>query len=236
VHTHLHTGAALRSDHAYAELKERLLAGDFRLRTRLREVGLASLLGVSRTPIREALLRLHAEGLVQRQPDGGFVPVVPDVAFVRSLYEVRVGLELQAIQRPSRAGAAHDSRALAHLVEEWEGLAAEEPQPGPSFVLLDESFHIGLAEAAGNPALVDVLRHVNERIRTVRMVDFLTADRVRSTVEEHLGIARALLAGDLVGAERLLLGHVDDSQAVVEQRVSDAITRMATAPEMGEDR
>lgn len=236
MHTELHAGAELRSELAYAELKQRLLAGDFRLGARLREVGLAALLGVSRTPIREALLRLHAEGLVQRQPDGGFLPVVPDVAFVRALYEVRVGLELQAIQRPARTGAAHDTGALARIVDEWEALAADEPEAGPSFVLVDESFHVGLAEAASNPALVDVLRHVNERIRTVRMVDFLTPDRVRSTIEEHLGIARALLAGDLVSAERLLLGHVDGSQTVVEQRVSGAIHRMATAPDLGEGR
>jgi DNA-binding GntR family transcriptional regulator len=236
VHTVLHPGAGLRSERAYAELKQRLLAGDFRLGARLREVALANLLGVSRTPIREALLRLHAGGLVQRQGDGGYVPVVPDVALVRSLYEVRVGLELQAIQRPARTGTAHDSAVLAGLVEEWEGLAEDDPKPGPSFVLVDESFHIGLATAAGNVGLVDVLRQVNERIRTVRMVDFRTADRVSSTIAEHVGIARALLAGDVISAERLLLGHVDDSQAVVEHRVAGAISRMASAPELEGER
>jgi DNA-binding GntR family transcriptional regulator len=239
MHTPLHTEAAptgsLRSEHAYGELKRRLLAGEFRLGARLKELRLAGLLGVSRTPIREALLRLHAEGLVARQPDGGYSPVVPDVAGTRWLYEVRSGLELQAIQRPARNGSAHDAVAVAALVEEWEALARDEPEPGPSFVLVDEAFHVALAGSAGNPALVDVLRQVNERIRTVRMVDFLTPDRIHSTIAEHVGIARSVLAGDLVEAEQRFLGHLDHSQAVVEQRVAAAITRMATAPDMEEE-
>jgi DNA-binding GntR family transcriptional regulator len=239
MHTPLHTEpvatGSLRSEHAYTELKRRLLAGDFRLGVRLKEIRLAGMLGVSRTPIREALLRLHAEGLVARHTDGGYSPVVPDVAAIRWLYEVRSGLELQAIQRPARTGGGHDAVALGALVEEWEGLAGDEPEPGPSFVLVDETFHVALAEAAGNPVLVDLLRQVNERIRTVRMVDFLTSDRIASTIDEHIGIARAVLAGDLVEAERQFLGHLDHSQAVVQQRVAAAIARMATAPDMGDE-
>jgi DNA-binding GntR family transcriptional regulator len=229
------SGGALRSEQAYAELKRRLLAGEFRLGARLKELRLAALVGVSRTPVREALLRLHAEGLVSRQTDGGYVPVVPDVAAIRWLYEVRAGLELQAIQRPARTGTTHDVVGLARLVEEWEARAGDLPEPGPSFVLVDETFHIALAEAAGNPPLVELLRQVNDRIRVVRMVDFLTADRISSTVDEHLGIARSVLAGDLVEAEQRFLGHLDHSQAVVEQRVAAAIARMATAPDMEED-
>jgi DNA-binding GntR family transcriptional regulator len=206
MHTELHAGSR-RSEQAYTELKRRLLAGDLRLGARLAENGLAALLGVSRTPVREALLRLHAEGLVRRQPDGGYL----------------------------RTGTSHDAVALAQLIEVWEGLRDEAPEPGPGFVLVDESFHVGLADAAGNPALVDLLRQVNERIRTVRMVDFLTTDRIASTIDEHLGIARAVLAGDLVDAERRFLGHLDLSQAVVEQRVAAAITRMARPADPEED-
>lgn len=219
--------AVLRSEHAYAELKQGLLAGDFRLGERMKETRLAAMVGVSRTPIREALLRLHAEGLVARQLDGGYTPVVPDVRAIRCLYEVRAGLELQAIRRPALSGGRHDTGLLESLAAEWEALADDEPEPEPAFVLVDEAFHVTLAEAARNPALVDMLRQVNERIRTVRMVDFLTEDRIGSTIAEHLAIVGAVLAGDLVEAERQFLGHLDHSQAVVEQRVLTAIGRMA---------
>jgi DNA-binding GntR family transcriptional regulator len=230
VHTELYT--PLRGDHAYTELKQRVLAGDFRLGSRLKEVRLAGLLGVSRTPIREALLRLHAEGLLDRHPDGGFQPQVPDVTAIGWLYEVRSALELHAIRRPRGGDDAHDRDAVAALVRDWATLAADAPEPSPQFVLVDESFHLGLADAAGNPLLVDQLRQVNERIRTVRMLDFLTEDRVALTIAEHLDIAQAVLDDDLDAAEQHFLSHLDHSQSVVEQRVAAAIARMASAPEM----
>jgi DNA-binding GntR family transcriptional regulator len=216
-----------RAQVAYADLKHRLLQGEFPLNVRLGEERLAALVGVSRTPIREALSRLEVEGLVARAPDGGFLPVVPDVTGMRQLYEVRVGLELQALRRPSRVGATHDRERLEALRADWLELTAEEPEAEPGFVLLDESFHLTLAESAGNPMLVDVLRQINERIRIVRMQDFLVPDRVDRTISEHLALLDAVLAGDVVEAESQLVTHIDSSVAVVEERVTKAIARMA---------
>ena len=220
--------APSRAQLAYADLKNRVLQGEFPLNVRLGEERLASLVGVSRTPIREALSRLEVEGLVVRAPDGGFLPVVPDVAGMRQLYEVRVGLELQALRRPSRLGIEHDRDVLSALRAEWVELTHEEPEAEPGFVLLDESFHLTLAAAAGNPMLVDVLRQINERIRIVRMQDFLVPERVERTIREHVVLVDAVLAGDVVEAERQLVTHIDDSVAVVEERVTKAIARMAS--------
>jgi DNA-binding GntR family transcriptional regulator len=222
--------ASLRSDFVYNELKERLLAGDFRLNVRLAETRLATTLGVSRTPVREALLRLHAEGLLVRSPDGGLSPRIPDVAGTRLLYEVRAGLEVQALLRPSVHGTHHDLGAVEALRDEWSGLA---PEPAPEFVLLDESFHVALAESAGNPALADLLRQVNERIRTVRMQDFLSMDRVTETIAEHIGIADAVLAGTIDEAVGRFNAHLGRSMEVVEARVGQAVARMLT-PEEGQ--
>jgi DNA-binding GntR family transcriptional regulator len=209
---------------AYADLKNRLLLGEFPLNVRLGEERLAALVGVSRTPIREALSRLEVEGLVVRAPDGGFLPVVPDVTGMRQLYEVRVGLELQALRRPSRLGTVHDQEVLEALRSEWVELTHEEPEAEPGFVLLDESFHLTLAGAGGNPMLVDILRQINERIRIVRI---LVPERVGRTIREHVALIDAVLAGDIVEAERQLVTHIDSSVAVVEERVTKAIARMA---------
>ncbi len=219
----------LRGELAYGELKHRLLVGEFGISERLAEERLAARIGVSRTPVREALLRLQSEGLVRRSPDGGFLPVAPDVAVMRHLYEVRIGLELQALQRPARHGMRHDHDTLVALRDEWGAMAAEELEPGAGFVILDEAFHVSLADAAGNPVLVDLLTHVNERIRIVRMQDFLTADRIGRTIAEHVGIVEALLRGDLTEAARRFGLHVETSAAVVEQRVLRALAAMAAA-------
>jgi len=71
---------------------------------------------------------------------------------------------------------------------------------------------------------------VNDRIRIVRMQDFLTSGRIDETIAEHLGIVEAVLAGDLTDAERRFAVHIGQSIAVVEQRVSAAIARMAEQP------
>jgi DNA-binding GntR family transcriptional regulator len=216
-----------RGDHAYRELKSRLLAGEFSINVRLGEERLASAVGVSRTPIREAFKRLHAEGLLEVHPDGGFQPVVPDVTVMRHLYEVRSALELQSLQRPARMGTRHDPAILEPLRDQWRQMARDAfPPPDPSFVLLDESFHVTLATAAGNDIAVDFLRQVNERIRLVRMHDFLHAPRIEATITEHLRLVELVLAGDIIGAEAAFSQHLGDSMAVVEERVRGAILRM----------
>ena len=222
--------AGLRGERVFAELKERLLQGDFPLNGRLGEERLAHELAVSRTPVREALARLHAEGLVVRGPEGGFVPAVPDVTAMRHLYEARAALELAALRRPRTAARSVDRALLLALRDEWLQLTEDEPTPNPGFVLLDESFHVTLAQAGGNPSLVDLLRQVNERIRIVRMQDFLDGQRVARTIEEHLGIVEAVLADDLLEAEARFVAHLDLSLAVVELRVQRAVARMAAVP------
>lgn len=222
--------AGLRSERVFAELKERLLQGEFPLNSRLGEERLAHELAVSRTPVREALARLHAEGLVVRGPEGGFVPTAPDVNAMRDLYEARAALELAALRRPRTTARPVDRTLLLALRDEWLQLTGDEPAPDPAFVLLDESFHVTLAQAGGNPALVDLLRQVNERIRIVRMQDFLDGERVARTIEEHLRIVEAVLADDLVEAEARFVAHLDLSLAVVELRVQRALARMAVGP------
>jgi DNA-binding GntR family transcriptional regulator len=218
-----------RSQQAYTVLKERLLTGEFPLTQRLAEESLAAELGVSRTPVHEALTRLHAERLVDRHPQGGFFPCAPDLAEVRDLYEVRRALEMEAVNRPTHSGEPHDREELLALRDDWQVLEPPaDDGSDPEFVLLDEEFHVRLAHAAGNHALAEMLMQVNERIRPVRTQDFLTAERITLTIEQHLGVIGALLADDVKLAHRLLTSHIGESMAVVEQRVAVAFARMTT--------
>lgn len=222
--------AGLRRERAYERLKTALLVGDYPINRRLAEERLASELGVSRTPIREALLRLDAEGLVQRSPEGGWYPIAPDVSVVHDLYEVRLVLEMQGLRRATQEGrpATHDPALLEPLRDEWRALSDTAPAPDPGFVTLDEDFHVRLAASSGNPSLADLLRMVNERIRIVRMHDFLTEERVRRTIDQHLGIVEAVLVGDLTLAVARFGVHLGESMAVVEDRATRALARMAS--------
>lgn len=217
-----------RGEQAYGELKRRLLLGEFPLGARLGEERLASLVGVSRTPVREALSRLHVEGFVERLPDGGYGPTAPDLHSVRELYEVRRGLELVALRRPTRGGPPHDRDQLEALLVDWRSLDPPVPEThtDPSFVMLDEDFHLRLAAAAGNGELVALLQSVNERIRLVRIHDFLTAERIAATIDQHARIVVALLHEGPAAAVDRLDRHLSESLAVVEQRAAAALSRM----------
>lgn len=209
---------------AYRTLKHRLLVGDFRLGVRLAEAALGEQLDMSRTPVREALSRLHAEGLVVRHDEGGFAPAAPDLHSIAELYEVRRSLEFTALAR-----GGHDVGPLTTLRDDWLALQATariELTEGPEFVLHDEDFHVRLAAAAGNHTLVDYLVTVNERIRIVRMHDFLTADRIGATIAEHLSIVSHLLDQGPDTTRPLLDHHLAVSEQVVEERSAIALARM----------
>ncbi|WP_304453034.1 GntR family transcriptional regulator [Nocardiopsis sp. YSL2] len=223
--------ATSRRDRVYGLLREEVLSGRVAPHTRLGEVRLAERFGVSRTPVREALARLHSDGLVERR-ENGFYATVPNLPELRDLYELRVALELRGIARAIEdPSIRHDRGILVGELDRWEKLRAEPPEPDPSFVLLDEEFHAALSTASGNRALTDSLVSVNQRIRRVRMYDFLTGDRITSTIDEHIRIVEHLLADELDLAYRAMHEHVGASMAVVLERAQRALTQMALHPD-----
>jgi len=230
VDTGAYTGAGATRGIAYTQIKAHILLGSLPLGERLREERLAERLGVSRTPVREALHQLFAERFVERHPDGGYRIAYPTSRHLRELYEVRRALEAfavrQSVQHLSDAGSA----TLADLHEEWSALATRAPERDPEFVLLDEAFHRRLAEAAGNELLVDDLRRVSERIRPVRTHDFVAPGRIAATVAEHTAIVAAVLERS-PEAEELLDQHIMQSQRIVESALGSVIQRMVNKRE-----
>lgn len=210
-----------------ARLRRMVLTGIFPTRWRLREEALADILGVSRTPVREALVRLHVDRLVVRSPGGGYYVAELDLERLRDLYELRITLELRGLTRSLEGFGDLDVAVLEPLRDQWRGLRADLPAPDAMFVEVDESFHVALSRATGNHVLTQMLETVNDRIRPVRMHDFLTEDRIEATVSEHLGIVAALLDRDVPRALDRMRAHVGESMSVVEGRAAAAITTMA---------
>src|ERR1700752_1289269 len=95
LHTQSHTASAI----AYHELKSWILVGEVPIGVRLREERIAERIGVSRTPVREAMLRLHAERFLERHAEGGYRVATPSPGAINELYEIRLALELFAIRR-----------------------------------------------------------------------------------------------------------------------------------------
>ncbi len=217
----------LLREEVYLQVRRMALTGEFPFWQRLPEVGLAEQLGVSRTPVREALARLAADGILSRFEDGGYYVAEPNLVDLRDLYELRITLELRGILRAKEEGVEHDPEALAALHAQWLQIR-DSPLPvaDGSFIELDESFHVGLSRASGNLILTETLEAVNARIRAVRMHDFFDAERIDVSITEHLGIVEAVQRREIDEAAELLRDHIGASLAVVEDRVTRAMTRM----------
>jgi DNA-binding GntR family transcriptional regulator len=211
-------------DRVYVDLGKRLMSGEIDTRTRLVESQLCDVLNVSRTPLREALVRLHADGMLERRQDG-YYPVALDIAGVRDLYELRITIELRGISRIlENEELSYDKDRLALLRSEWKELEASPPPAEADMVLLDESFHIELSRASGNLAMVTTLDNLNRRIRLIRMYDFITAERVTATIAEHLEIVELLLDDQFEAGRKALHNHVGASFEVVERRAIRALS------------
>jgi DNA-binding GntR family transcriptional regulator len=204
-----------------------VMLGEIPTGLRLAEEQIAEQLSVSRTPVREAFVRLHADRLLKRFTDGGYYVAEVDLFDLRDLYELRLTLELRGITRAQEDGIEHDREALLEIREEWEAIRAEPPEPDGSFIELDEGFHLALLRSSGNLALAEMLETINVRIRPVRTYDFLTEDRISTSIDEHLGIVAALLDGDVPLAADRLREHIGASLDVVEQRAAEAMRQRA---------
>ncbi|MFD6167001.1 GntR family transcriptional regulator [Oerskovia sp. NPDC060287] len=213
----------------YAALRTEILNGRVGPRERLTEPKLSKRFEVSRTPVREALSRLLSDGLVERT-DFGYAVVLPSLQDLRDLYELRVTLELRGVSRIiENADLAYDLPAVRAELDRWYEIREDVPPPDPGFVMLDEQFHTALSRAAGNQRLTDALVVVNEKVRAVRMYDFIEHERIQVTVDEHIEIMELVLSDDLLAARTALHKHVGESLEVVMERASGAMSRMALA-------
>ncbi len=204
---------ASRAEAIYARLRDdvfefRLLPG-----SRVTESEIAQRYGVSRTPVREALLRLQTEGLVRGYFRSGW-EVVP-INFVRfdQLYELRKLIEVHAVRvLASSPPAAPARQGLEQLAARWMVDKAQRSSDAREVAGRDEEFHAGLVDAAGNPEMLRVHADVTDRIRIIRRLDFTYPHRVSSTYDEHAAILRAIQRRKPDNAEMLVRAHIERSQ------------------------
>ena len=223
------TDALSLREMVYHRLRDEILNGRISPRERLTEPKLGKTYEVSRTPVREALSRLLSDGLVERT-DFGYAVVVPSLEDLRNLYELRITLELRGIGRAiENPEVRHDVALLGAELERWREMRDSPPEPDPSFVVKDEGFHQVLSRSSGNTQLTDALVTVNQKIRAVRMHDFVETGRITATIDEHIEILDLVIARRLPESLTALHRHVGESLEVVMERATHAMTRMALA-------
>ena len=204
----------------------RLLPGE-----RFTETEVAERVGVSRTPVREALYKLEREGYIQVSSRNGWSVKPFDFESFENLYDVRVILELAAVRKLCEMEGKPD---LDELKEIWLVPPEKRIRDPQKVCELDEQFHANLVTAAANSELARIHHEISERIRIIRRLDFTQPDRIDSTYEEHAQILRNVMRRRLDQGQLLLRSHIESSKAVVRKitlhRLHTARTVLAAQP------
>lgn len=186
----------------------RLLPGD-----RFSEIEVAERTGTSRTPVRQALYRLHREGFLEVRPRSGWEVKPLDFEQLDALYELRILIEQAAVRRLATLTPEQLDTSLAPLEQRWL-VSPKKRSPNAAEVAgWDEDFHCHLVAAGKNTEFMRVHWDVTERIRIVRRLDFTKPGRIRATYEEHSVILRALRQRSFEEAANRLMAHIELSQA-----------------------
>jgi DNA-binding GntR family transcriptional regulator len=194
---------------AYRQLLDDIRSGDLTPGARLRETDLAARLGISRTPVREAIRQLEADGLVIHLPRQGATIRTLDYAEVIELYEMRAVLEGTAARLAARSASDVE---LAELVALNAELAAAVTSQHAQE--LNRQFHMLLLDAARNRFLIKSINALQKTLLILGPTTLTDSTRAADAVSEHAAILRALTARDEATAEAAMRAHISAAMAV----------------------
>ena len=206
---------ASKVDLVHRRLKEEIELGELAPGTPLSELSLVERTGASRTPVREALRRLAAEGLVDLVPRQGARVSRVSLRNVHDLFDFRSLLEPAAIRQATEAAAADPElrRAFAEMRTEFAGIQRLAPSQARSraFYELADRFDWAIIGATRNDHLRRTIAELRPHTTRLRNLSHVDSERVEVSVAEHLAICDALLAGDADGAAAGLAEHLAQS-------------------------
>lgn len=203
------TGArGLQGESVYERLCDDIRAGVLAPGSRLREAEIAERLSVSRTPVREAIRRLEAEGLVDHLPRSGATVRRLDYSETMELYEMRTVLEGTAARLAARAASPVELEELQAINAE---MRAADGQP-ERLVRLNRQFHRRLLEASRNRFLLRAMATVENTLLILGASSMHLPERAVAAVAEHGEVLDALLIRDGAAAEAAMRRHMERAQ------------------------
>lgn len=192
---------------AYDLLHGAIRTGVFRPGDRLREEDVGERLSLSRTPVREALRRLEADGIIEHRPRQGAVVRQLSHSEVVELYEMRVVLERTAAEMAAKHGAAAEFDALDDLNR---AIGEERANPARA-AAINQDFHRGLYLAGRNRFLLEAARALNNSLLLLGPTTFTDEMRVDEVTTQHRAIVDALRDGDGEAAGAAAEAHLNTS-------------------------
>jgi DNA-binding GntR family transcriptional regulator len=218
-----HYGSA--ADYAYAKLHWAIVEGHFTPGRRMREIELASWLGISRTPTRHALARLEIEGLLEVRPRTGLVVSSLDETAMEELYEMRAVLEGAAAAMAAHHASAREVAALNQLVED-EALLPADPSVRYRHNL---TFHRAIYAAAHNRFLMKSLHALHDAIALLGPTTLGTKGRLPDAAREHRLIVKAIEQKDSIRADKEARGHILKAVELRRRMLRSSVNQVGAA-------
>jgi DNA-binding GntR family transcriptional regulator len=204
-------------DQVAQQLRRMLVEGEIAPGAKLNERELCEVLEVSRTPLREAIKMLAAEGLVELLPHRGAIAVRLSLDDVRNTFEVMAGLEALSGELAARRithGELEEIQAL-----HFEMLAAWTRRDLSNYYRLNALIHAAINAAAKNPVLAVTYRQVNARLQALRFRSNQDEDKWQRAVQEHEQMIAALKSRSAATMRRVLVQHLNHKRDVVLEQL-----------------
>lgn len=210
------------SNKAYDIIRTRILFGHFPPGTRLKEEQLCEQCGVSRTPIREALRRLHQEGLVHFAPHRGAQVPEWSADDLDEVFALRSVLEGYAAARAAERIQPATIDELQRIAQEMESIvAAKKPGYEAAFLAANKSFHNAILEATGSQRLREMLAHVIELPIMHRTFEKYSDADIARSLGHHRELIDAFRAGDSEWACSVMKSHLHAAHRALVQNDRD---------------
>lgn len=217
------------SDRAYLYTKKRILDGDYAQGRLIGEGEVSDAVGVSRTPVREAFLRLEAEGLLRLYPKRGALVVPISAADIEDVMETRLLIERFAIRRVIDLDVDLGDR-LAAAIAAQEAHAADDD--AVAFVDADREFHRVFVAATGNAIILQTHDSLRDQQNRMGLAALSTnSERMQRILEQHRAIVAAVRRRDAAEAEALIDRHLDETLRLLRRAsASDRLSRAVRRP------
>lgn len=204
-------------EEAVDRLRDLIVRGDLAPESRLNERVLSARLGVSRTPLREAIKLLATEGLVELLPNRGAVVAPIEPARIAEILAVMGALE--SLAGELACAQASDRSIVEIRALHYEMLAMHARGDLDGYFRHNQAIHLKIVEASGNAVLAQAYRQLNANVRRVRYMANLSPERWDAAVREHEAILAALAARDAARLKRLLRDHLSAKLATVLEAI-----------------
>jgi DNA-binding GntR family transcriptional regulator len=199
----------------YEELKMQILKGQIVPGTRMMEVEMAEEMGVSRTPIREAIRKLEKEGLVTIEPRKGAYASQISTQDMVDILEVRQNMEGLAAYYAAIRMSDEQKKRLSEINEAYNKAVIDNSTP--DMIKFDTAFHHLIVEGSGNKMLVHMIEQLQELVLRFRYLYYDDFKRAEKMPREHKVIYDAIVTGDTEKARRAADVHIDRLKKLVEE-------------------